>query len=64
MTFSREKLAAGTLVDEISKTIPFLAIGQDIENVTYSRIGCLSIVMKMMFLCLQFPGTHSDLFNM
>ena len=55
MTFSREKLAAGTLVDEISKTIPFLAIGQDIENVTYSRIGCLSIVMKMMFLCLQFP---------
>ena len=55
MTFSREKLAEGTLVDEISKTIPFLAIGQDIENVTYSRIGCLSIVMKMMFLCLQFP---------
>ena len=55
MTFSREKLTAGTLVDEISKTIPFLAIGQDIENVTYSRIGCLSIVMKMMFLCLQFP---------
>ena len=55
MTFSREKLAAGTLVDEISKTIPFLAIGQDIENVTYSRIGCLSIIMKMMFLCLQFP---------
>ena len=49
------ELAAGTLVDEISKTIPFLAIGQDIENVTYSRIGCLSIVMKMMFLCLQFP---------
>lgn len=58
MTFSREKLAAGTLVDEISKTIPFLAIGQDIENVTYSRIGCLSIVMKMMFLCLQFPESE------
>ncbi len=42
MTFSREKLAAGTLVDEISKTHSLLAIGQDIENVTYSRIGCLS----------------------
>lgn len=35
------------------KTISYLVIGLDTENVTFSRTGFWSIVMKMMYLHLH-----------